>query len=338
MRILIYFFSFFLLTACTGEYWDHIKREHADIVSASGSIWSVSGVLYSLPDKKVLEDLIRTLAGAKSRIWLETYTWTEKETLEAIIQAKKRWVDVRVVLEGNVYRTPWINNSSIKQLQDAGIDFSYADNHRYTFTHIKTWVIDDRWCISTGNWSFTSFTKNREFIYCSFDVSLLHDIEEIIQSDFKHERPYFPDGLDSRIGLSPENIRPWLISHIQKAKNDIIVYNQSITDQEILTLLKEKADRWIIVKLCQADHEDEESKTGELIFPKNIEIKTSKKPYLHAKVFLIDGAKVILWSANMTQNALENNREILINLGENKEFYETIFSFYDKDCYSSSGK
>ena len=47
-------------------------------------------------------------------------------------------------------------------------------------------------------------------------------------------------------------------------------------------------------------------------------MKTVKKPYLHAKVFLIDGERVILGSANMTQNALDNNREILIDLGKNK--------------------
>lgn len=308
------------------------------MVSRSGSIWNLSGTLYSLPDKKVLEDLVSTLQDAKSRIWLETYTWTEKETLAAIIQAKKRWVDVRVVLEGAVYRTPWINNDTIKQIRDAGIDFSYADNHRYTFTHIKTWIIDDRWCISTGNWSYSSFTKNREFIYCSDDTPILQNLEEIIRADFQHIRPYFPEWLDPRIGLSPENMRSLLISVIQDAKKEIILYNQSITDEKILSLLKEKADTWVIVRLCQAEHDDEGLQTGAVIFPKNIESQTSAKPYLHAKVFLIDNERVLLWSINMTQNAIENNREILIDLGKNKEFYKTIFSFYHKDCYSSSGK
>ena len=327
-----------ILISCSGEYIEHIQREHTDIVSHSASRESLSGNIFALPDIHVLEDLVQSLDQAKTRIWIETYTWTEKETLAAIIRAKKRWVDIQIVLEWNVYRTPWINNDTIKKLKAADIAFSYADNHRYTFTHIKTWIIDTEWCVSTGNWSYTSFMKNREFIYCSNDTSLLKNFEEIIQSDFHHVRPYFPDGLDSHIGLSPENIRPWLLSYIQNAQKEIIVYNQTITDPEILKNLEEKASKWIIIALCQADYGYEEPHTGRDILYKNLEMKTVKKPYLHAKVFLIDGERVILGSANMTQNALDNNREILIDLGKNKALYNTIFSFYNKDCHSSSGK
>ncbi len=338
MRIFLFIFSLFFLVGCTGEYNQHIQREHTPIVSSSDLRDSLSGRLLSLPDFRILEDLILSIDQAKTRIWIETYTWTEKETLEAIVRAKKRGVDIRVVLEGSVYRTPWINNDAIKKLRAADITFSYADNHRYTFTHIKTWIIDSEWCVSTGNWSYTSFMKNREFIYCSRDNSLMRDLEEIIQSDFHHVRPYFPDWLDPHIWLSPENVRPWLTAHIQNAKKNIIVYNQSITDNIILKQLQEKADEWVTIELCQAYRDDvyRDAFSGMLL--KNIDIKYSKKPYLHAKVFLLDGERVILWSANMTQNALDNNREILIDLGKNKKSYDMIFSFYYKDCHSSSGK
>lgn len=338
MRIFLFIFLLFVLSACTKEYTDHIKREHSLISSRSGWTLDLSGTISSLPDIQVLESLISAIDQAKTRIWIETYTWTEKWTLAAVIRAKERWVDVKVVLEWSVYRTPWINNETVKQLKSSHVGFSYADNHRYTFTHIKTWIIDDRWCISTGNWSYTSFTKNREFMYCSYDSSILHDIEEIIQSDMKHVRPYFPEGLDTRIGLSPENLRPWITSRIMNANTEIIVYNQTITDSEILSRLKEKADKWIKIHLCQSYHEDEDSQTWIVLPIKNIEMLVSKKPYLHAKVFLIDGERVIIWSANMTENALNNNREILIDLGKNKKLYDAIFSFYHKDCHSSSGK
>jgi hypothetical protein len=34
----------------------------------------------------------------------------------------------------------------------------------------------------------------------------------------------------------------------------------------------------------------------------------------------------------MTQNALDNNREIFLDLGESPERAEMILSFYNKDC------
>jgi hypothetical protein len=55
-------------------------------------------------------------------------------------------------------------------------------------------------------------------------------------------RPYFPDGLDSRIGLASEEMRNWLMREIQNAQKHIIMYNQTIRDEKILALLKKKAD------------------------------------------------------------------------------------------------
>ena len=323
------------LSSCTSEYLDHIQRESTPIISQAWSWWSISGALSVLPDKGVLLDLVRDIDAAKTRIWIEIYTWTEKWTLEAILAAKRRWIDVRVILEGNVYMTPRINDPTIDILRSASIPFAYADNHNYSFTHIKTWIIDDRWCVSTGNWTYTSFTKNREFIYCSNDIPILHDLVEIFDADFRHVNPYLPDWLDHRIGLASENIRPWIYQRLDNAQKTIILYNQTISDESILTLLKKKSREGVAVEICQADRETLWSGSAdiqEFWFP----ALTSKKPYLHAKVFLIDGEYVILGSANMTTNALDNNREILIDIWKNKNMYDTIFRLYHKDCHSSS--
>jgi cardiolipin synthase len=335
MRILFILFFSITLISCSQEYFDHIRRESTPIVSSSGATLAISWALYSLPDTEVLDSIITDIDAAKRRIWIETYTWTEKETLNAVIRAKHRWIDVQVVLEPNVYNTPWINTETVKKLQNAGVEFSYAENQRYKFTHIKTWIIDDRWCISTGNWSYTSFTKNREFIYCSSDTSLLRDIEEIFHSDFHHIRPYFPWWIDPRIWLAPENIRPWLKHILWNAKKEIIVYNQSISDPEMIHFFEKKSWEWVKISLCQADHDDDFlSSSWKTSW--DITFLTSKKPYLHAKAFLIDGKESILWSANLTQNALDNNREILIFFPQNQALYDTVFSFYKKDCHSSS--
>jgi polyphosphate kinase len=95
--------------------------------------------------------------------------------------------------------------------------------------------------VSTGNWSYTTFTKNRDFSFCSGDRDILTDLEEIFLADFSHKRPFFPGGLDPRIGLSPENIRPWLYEHFESAKKSIIVFNQSVTDTEIIDKIYQKA-------------------------------------------------------------------------------------------------
>lgn len=99
-------------------------------------------------------------------------------------------MDVRVILEGNVFETPRINDSIMNRLKENTIPAVFS-NDKFTFTHMKMWIIDTVWCVSTGNWAYSSFTKNREFIYCSSDESILRSLEEIFLSDFEHIRPIF---------------------------------------------------------------------------------------------------------------------------------------------------
>jgi phosphatidylserine/phosphatidylglycerophosphate/cardiolipin synthase-like enzyme len=100
---------------------------------------------------------------------------------------------VRVLLERNVYQTPRINDAVIEKLSKVGISTKYTSEN-FTFTHMKLWFIDRMWCVSTGNWSYTSFTKNREFIFCSEDILAMKSLEEIFLSDYQYRTPNFQSG------------------------------------------------------------------------------------------------------------------------------------------------
>lgn len=315
-----------IFSSCFQEYFDHWESEHVEPKISTLNSGNLTGNLIVLPDEVELENLVKKLWAAKKRIWLETYTWTEKQTQDFVIAAKKRSVDVRVILEGNVFQTPKINDPVMKKLEEAQIDAVFASD-AFTFTHMKMWIIDDEWCVSTGNWSYTSFTKNREFIFCSNDESILHSLEEIFLSDFLHKRPLFSGTwMDSRIGLAPWNLRAFLSKEIEDAETEILLYNQSISDNEILNHLSQKSKSWVQIELCQS------VKSSTWSNYQDIPLLTSEKPYLHAKIFLIDGVDILLWSANITQNALDNNREIMIKIENNPVFYKKIKNLYNIDC------
>jgi cardiolipin synthase A/B len=332
-RFILFILTIFLLSGCIGyEYRDHYRREHT-LIETSLSWGTLSGRLIILPDKWELDNLIDEIDRAERRIWIETYTWTEKATREAVLRAEKRWVDVRVILEGNVYGIPRINDDTVEMLSGAAVPIRFSSD-RYTFTHMKMWIFDDTACISTGNWSYTTFTKNREFTYCSKDRLFLANLEEIFLSDFAHKRSLFTSGgLDHRIGLAPENLRRWLSSEIQNAKDRIIVFDQTISDPQILALLSERQKSGVKVELCQAKKSDSLSwETISVALSPLLPILESSGPYLHAKAILIDTDTVILWSANITTNAIDNNREIMIKIEKDPWLLERIKYIYKKDC------
>lgn len=90
VRLLIVILCVFLFSGCFHEYFDHWEREHT-LPNISEKISSpLTGSLIILPNKAELENLVANLENAKKRIWVETYTWTEKETQDAVLRAKER--------------------------------------------------------------------------------------------------------------------------------------------------------------------------------------------------------------------------------------------------------
>lgn len=242
----------FLFSSCAEEYKDHHFRETyiPQIISSSGL--SLSGEIFILPSTDVLKNLVSSIDHAQKKIWVEIYMWTEKSTIDAILRAKKRGVDVRVILEGNVYGTPFINKNTFDTFSGASIPIVYADNSRYTFTHTKFWLIDDRWCIATGNLTYSSFTKNRDMIYCASDSLTHQNLTSLFLADFEHKKPIFLEGFDVRLGISSVNMRPWLEKNMEDSKNILFVYNQTITDPDMLSFFENKKKSGTDVQLCSA--------------------------------------------------------------------------------------
>ena len=119
--------SLFLLTSCTNEYWqfhDKIGALNATKKATTEALenFSVDQIedrdieILSTPDKKVLDHIITLIESAKKQVYIEVYILTEKRIIAALKDAKKRGVDVRVVLEKNVFGATSINSSAFKTL------------------------------------------------------------------------------------------------------------------------------------------------------------------------------------------------------------------------------
>ncbi len=315
MKIYI-FICVVILSGCTNSYHEHFFREHPELSWTSSLISSETfrsdGYIDSLPNNKTYNNLVSAIDTAKTRIWIEIYTWTDAAKLiEPIIRAYKRSVDVRVVLEWNVFWTPKINNSIAKKLKDAGITVVYADNHRYAFTHAKFWIIDDTYSISTGNWTASFFTKNREYIYHGKDAITIQFLEKIFLADSMHMGYKDISSIPAHIVISPIDTRSKIESLLLSTQKSLRIYIQTLSDDNILSIINQLKLENKDITLCTADNESNSARMLE--FP-DLSWKSIRKPYLHAKVIIVDGTIVYLWSHNLTSNAIENNREIWIIL------------------------
>jgi cardiolipin synthase A/B len=209
-----------------------------------------------------------------------------------------------------------------------GIQVSYADNHRYAFTHAKFWIIDQTYSISTGNWTASFFTKNREYIYTDTDSPTLRFLEEIFTVDAEH-MPFRDMGMiPPHIVISPLDARAKIESLISRTEHSLILYVQTLDDPHILSMIDHLIQAGKRVEICTADNESNQARQKE--FP-SWHWQLVKKPYIHAKVIIRDGVEVFVGSHNLTTNAIQNNREIGIILHDRPDIRGQIESDFVHD-------
>jgi len=113
-KIFLPFFLVLFLTSCQNEYWafhdeqQTFAREKAQ-TELSRENFSVEQIedreveILMTPDTKALDHIVSLIDAAKTRIAVEVYILTEKRIIKALQDAKSRGVDVRVILEKNVF-------------------------------------------------------------------------------------------------------------------------------------------------------------------------------------------------------------------------------------------
>jgi phosphatidylserine/phosphatidylglycerophosphate/cardiolipin synthase-like enzyme len=95
------------------------------------------------------------LSGAGDRLWLAGYTLTSERITDGLVAAKRRGVDVRVLVEGEPIGGRTRGGAErLDRLTDAGVEVRaiggpYA---RYDVHHAKYALVDDRAIVLTENW------------------------------------------------------------------------------------------------------------------------------------------------------------------------------------------
>ncbi|MDD2916711.1 MAG: phospholipase D-like domain-containing protein [Candidatus Gracilibacteria bacterium] len=341
-KILLVLLISFLLSSCTNEYWQFHEQKQAIETEKEQSQnalqdFSVSKIedrdveILSTPDKKVLDRLISLIETAKKEVYIEVYILTEKRIIQALKDAKKRGVDVRVVLEKNVFGATSINSKTFKTLESAGVQVTYDNSKLYNFIHTKLLLADDTYVITTGNLSYASFTTNREFYVIGKNEADIGTLKDIFLADFSG-REIFES--TPNLVISPINSRKKIETILNSARESIYLYAENFGDDSILAILSGKIQDKIPVTICMADPTKVPSNTEAIATLKShgIDVRTSKKPIIHAKRALVDGRYSYIGSENYSTNSLDENREIGILTKSSPEATKTFLAIFESDC------
>ena len=266
--------------------------------------------LIVLPDDGP-NSILDEINHARKSIDLYVYLLPAVEVLTALSSAHERGVAVRVILERDPFGGGNSNQDAYDRLAAAGIAVRWSSD-RFQFSHIKTFVVDQRVAVvMTLNLSWSALTRNREFAVVSTIPADVHEVTRLFEADWSGQ-PYRPEG---DFVTSPENSRDVFRTLIDNAGESIDIYAEVVRDADMRQRVIDAAGRGVTVRiLVPANPTEDALSIYRELERAGVQVRLLADAYSHAKAIIVDSASAFVGSQNLTQTSLDKNRELGIVL------------------------
>lgn len=287
----------------------------------------MSHTLIVLPDDSA-RPIIDAINAAQKSLRIKMFIFSAPELLDAVIAAKKRGVDVRVMLNPARRDGEKENAASRKKLESAGITVKDS-NPKFGLTHEKSMVVDNALgFVKSLNWEVKNLTETRDYAVIT---TKRHEVAEIVacfEADW--HRTEFKAGKDARLIWCTDNGRERIARFIDESKRSIFLQNERYQDAVIIERLVRAALRGVEVRvMARPPHKLKRAKltesVGGLRTMEDVGIKIHKLKHLklHAKMLLADDKRAIIGSINLAPGSFDSRRELAIEV-KNKKVIKRI--------------
>ncbi len=254
--------------------------------------------------------LLAAISGARSSVHMTMYLLTSNEIIDALVAQHAAGLDVRVVLNESFAPGATTNNdAAFATLSAAGVPVRWSSS-RYNLTHEKCVILDasEAW-IMTMNASFSSPTRNREYLVVDDEPADVRDAEAVFEADFAGMD--FPS-YGGALVLAPINAQDRIIALIASARRTVDVEDEELSDTRTVTALVDAAGRGVAVRVVLSDSTPTSAggMAIALLRGAGIAVVAVSVPFIHAKAIVVDGLLAFVGSENLTRASLTMNREL----------------------------
>ena len=278
----------------------------------------MSRSLIVLPDDSA-KPIIDAINEAKKSLRIKMFVFSAPSLLQAVIDAKKRGVDVRVMLNPARRDGESDNKHSRKVLENAGVDV-IDSNPAFGLTHEKSMIVDDAsGFVKSLNWETKNLTVTRDYAVVTDHKHEVAEMIDCFEADWK--RKNFNLGTDARLIWCTGNGRERIAAFIDDAKHSIFLQNERYQDAVIIERLVRARMRGVKVHvMARPPHKLKKEKltesVGGLRTMDDVGIKIHKLKHLklHAKMLLADDTRAIVGSINLAPGSFDSRRELAIEV------------------------
>lgn len=160
-------------TSFQGTIMRHICISLLFFTSLHLSIYTETHVLFS-PDDKPTTHLIEKIKNATTRIHAAIYMLTDKNIAAALIQAKKRDVDVQVITDFSSVKSEYGKVVLLKESDITTFVYKIPERSRFTpLMHNKFAIIDNIVWTGSFNWTVSANRQNQENVIYTDEAAVV---------------------------------------------------------------------------------------------------------------------------------------------------------------------
>jgi cardiolipin synthase A/B len=273
--------------------------------------------------KDGIQPVLNAINAAKVSIRHKIYLFTDsrQDVIDALVAAKARGVDVKLLLEREPSGTNGGNTAIFLKLKDAGLNVQLTKPFKFVFVHEKSFVIDDTTAIiSTANITGSSFSSNREYLVQLENPELVAEVAKVFDADWagtdvdlKDAKLIWSPSQKTPAGLVKGNARAKILDLINTTKQSLMLEQEAMADEEVILALIAAQARGVMVSFVGSPKVATDTYIvagAERLKSAGVKVRWLLSNFVHAKVILADDAKAFIGSENISTNSLNANREL----------------------------
>jgi cardiolipin synthase len=267
--------------------------------------------------------LLEAIEGAKSSIDLYIFRLTYPAVERALADAVSRGVVVRTLIAH-------LNGSgedALRKLElrllGLGATVSRTDEDLLRY-HGKMMIVDRRMLYVLGyNFNRKDIERSRSLGVATDRADLVAEALRLFQADF--DRKVYTPGLEAFV-VSPLNSRAALLELIEGAREQLLIYDSRLSDNQMQRVLERQAMKGVEVRVIGKVEKD----------LREVSVRKYGADRLHVRAIVRDGERVFIGSQSLRRAELERRREIGI-IFDDARVASQIATIFDEDWVLSSG-
>jgi len=270
-----------------------------------------------------LAPLLKAVRKARKNVDILIFRFDRPELEKALEAAVARGVVVRALIA----HTNRGGEKSLRKLElkllAAGITVARSadDLPRY---HGKMMVVDDTLYVFGFNYTKLDIEKSRSFGIITTDKRIVKEACALFEAD-RTRQQYMPG--DDRLVVSPESSREVLTTFIKRARKQLLIYDEKVTDNLVLRVLQQRAKAGVEIRVI--------GRVDKVI--EGIVVRKMPDLRLHVRAMIRDGSSAFVGSQSLRKLELDGRREIGVLVNDSR-VVKQMLEVFEEDWKEAGGK